>query len=355
MSKKIFVMLLLILVVLVSFVCGKKLAVLPELKKPLVMVIQGNELYILDGVEVYVYSLQDYRLITKFGKRGEGPSELLPNEEIPLNLRLVNGDIFLNSQTKMVYYNKEGKMIKEKTLPFLCMQIAPIGEGFAVVKVNLDGGGVLKLDVVLCDAQLKPIKTLVSLDRNAMSPSGKIVIPTPYIYLHCAGDTLFVTGGNQQDFQIKVFDKSGNPMPSIQTQYDRVELTGSFKNELLDWFKTARFSNMPPEVFQRLYFPDYLPAIRELVVTNSGNGIGSSNGNGGRIYVQTYKQQDNRSEFFVFDFHGKQLNRVLLPTASSDKIKLNHETMFTFHENSYYYLVDNADKEEWELHMETLN
>lgn len=349
MSRKIFVMLLLVLVVLVSLVYGKKLAVLPELKKPLVMAIQGNELYILDGVEVYKYSLKDYRLITKFGKRGEGPSELLPNEEISLNLRLVNGDIFLNSQTKMVYYSKEGKMIKEKTFPFLCMQIAPIGDGFAVVRVNRGDGGVLTLDVVLCDAQLKPIKTLASLDRNAASPSGKIVIPTPYIYLHCADDTLFVSGGIQQDFHIKVFDKSGNPMPSIQIPYDRLELTGSFKNELLDWFKTSRFSNIPPEIFQRLYFPDYLPAIRDIVVTNSGNG------NGGRVYVQTYKQQDNRSEFFVFDFHGKQLNRVLLPTASSDKIKLNHETMFTFSGSGYYYLVDNADKEEWELHMETLN
>ncbi len=347
MSKKILVILVVLLVVSVSFVDGEKLAVLPGLMKPVVLAIQENELFILDGVEVYVYSLRDYRLLTKFGKKGQGPGELVPDDEIPLQLRLVDGNIFLNSQTKMIYYSKDGKMIKEKAFPFLCMQIVPLGEGFAVVKSLTGDSPGIKLAVVLCDAQLKPIKTLVSFEKDEAANLGRIVIPTPYIYLHGAEDTLLVWGGIQRDFDIKVFDKRGNSLPAIRMPYDRLELTGSFKDELMEWFKTGRFGSAPAEVFQRIYFLDYLPAVREVVVT--GNRSGS------RVYVQTYKQQTNGSEFIVFDGHGKRLNRVFLPTASGDKIKLNHETLFTFDGNRYYYLVDNLDNEEWELHMETLN
>jgi len=336
-------MLVVLLVALASFVDGKKPAVLPELKKPSMMVTQGNELFILDGVEVYVYSLRDYRLLTKFGKMGAGPGELIPDDEISLHLRLVEGNIFLNSQTKMVHYGKEGKLIKEKAFTFVSMQVAPLGEGYAAVKVTPGGSvGAIKLAVVLCDSQLNPLKTLVSFDKDEAANFGKIVIPTPYIYLQCGKDTLYVWGGNQRDFEVKVFDKRGNPLPSIQMPYERLELTDSLKKEVIEWFKTGRFRNVPAEVFQRLYFLDYLPAVRNVAVAGSHSGD--------RVYIQTYKQQGGDSEFFVFDGHGKFLKRIFLPTASGDKIKINNETLFTFDGDRYYYLVENIDKEEWELH-----
>jgi hypothetical protein len=332
----------------VSFLCAKKLAVLPELMKPGVMFIQENELFVLDGVTVYVYSLQDYRLMVKFGKRGHGPGELVPNDEITLNMHWVKGNIFLDSQTKFIYYSKDGKMITEKTLPFTCMQIAPLGNGYAVVKVNVLETGEITLDVILMDEQLNPIKTLISINREELSPQRKIIIPPPYIYLQCVEDRLFVTGGAQRNFYIQSFDKQGNPLQPIQMPYDRLELSASFKKELSEWFKSSsRFGSVPPEVFQRISFLDYFPAIRDVVVTDKQGG--------GRVYVQTYKLRDNNSEFYVFDSQGKVLKHVFLPTASGDKIKLNHEKTFTFYGNAYYYLVDNEDKEEWELHMEGLN
>ena len=122
MFKKI-LLLLVLLLVFFSLNFPRKLAVLPELMKPGNIEIDGDNLYALDGVVVYVYSMKNYHLLTKFGKKGQGPGELVPNDEIPLQMRLVNGNIFLNSQTKMIYYSKEGKMLKEKSLPFTCVNI----------------------------------------------------------------------------------------------------------------------------------------------------------------------------------------------------------------------------------------
>jgi hypothetical protein len=85
------------------------------------------------------------------------------------------------------------------------------------------------------------------------------------------------------------------------------------------------------------------------VVTNKNAG------KSGKIYVQTYKQKGSLSEFFVFDFKGNLMKKVFLPTASRYKVKLNHEIAFTFYNNKYYYLKENLDAEEWELHMEEVN
>jgi hypothetical protein len=331
-------------VVLVSYVFPKKLAVLPQLIKPGVIAIDGEAIYVLDGVEVYVYSPKDYQLVNKFGKRGSGPGELIPNDEIPLHMKLVNGNIFLNSQTKMIYYSKRGNLIKEKTLPFMCMQIVPLGDGFAVSKVAAEKNGEITFNVVLCDARCKPVKILTALEKNDASRRGKIVIPPPYIYLHCTNDMLFVTGGNKKDFHIEIFDKKGNPLPPIQQAYQRLRLSDSFKNELLDWFKTDnRFKNIPLEVFRRLHYQPYLPAVRDVVVTPN------------RVYVQTYKQKSHDSEFFVFTLKGKPLKRVFLPTATRYKVKLNADTVFTFYNNAYYYLLEGSDSDHWELHMEEIN
>jgi hypothetical protein len=51
---------------------GKKLAVLPEVNRPGFIEIDGEKIFILDGVTVKIYSMKDYRFLTKFGKEGQG-------------------------------------------------------------------------------------------------------------------------------------------------------------------------------------------------------------------------------------------------------------------------------------------
>jgi hypothetical protein len=348
MIKKMFILLVLLLVFF-SIAFSKKLAALPDLMKPVNIEIDGKKIFMLDGVSVHVYSMSDYRLLTTFGKRGQGPGELVDDGEIPLHMRLVDGDIYLNSQTKIIQYSKEGRILKEKTFPFVCLQIVPLGEGFAVERFGLDGDGVISINVILYDARLKPVKTLTSLEKDDLSKKRRIVIPTPYIYLYRANDTLLVTGGNHRDFCIEVFDAKGNPLDPVGIPYQRLALTRSFEMELIEWLKTdSRFSGVPAEVFQRLHFLDPLPAIRNMV-TDTGPESG-----GGRIYVQTYKQRNGLSEFFIFDFKGSLLKKTYLPMVSRSKVKMNHEVMFTFYNNKYYYLKENPDTEEWELHTKDL-
>ena len=80
----VFITLLLVVFSMASF--GKKLATLPGLFRPYPIAVDDQQLYVCDGVEVRIYSLEDYSLKAKFGKPGEGPQEFMHNPSAPASI-----------------------------------------------------------------------------------------------------------------------------------------------------------------------------------------------------------------------------------------------------------------------------
>lgn len=95
------------------------------------------------------------------------------------------------------------------------------------------------------------------------------------------------------------------------------------------------FFNMLKQVVE---FPTYLPAIRNIA------------GGKNRLYVQTYRKKQDLSEFLVFGEKGKMLKQVYLPDKWRYKIKINPDVTFTIKNGCYYYLVEDLENEQWELH-----
>lgn len=341
-AKKILMFLLLILLFL-SFGFAAKLAVLPEVNRPGFIEIDGNKLYVLDDVEVKIYSMTDYRLLRKFGKVGGGPGELLPNDEIPPQMQVINGEVFLNSQTKWIRFSTSGQVINEKAVPFMGMQIIPVkmGELYTISRVGFDESRNIFFRVILYDNDLKEVKTVYTSEKSpTLAGTGKVTVPPNFTYMCCSGGRLFVTSGRREKFHIDVFDLDGNPLKPITLEYERPRWTDSFKKEVIDWVsKFPRYRTSPEIVKQKLVFPEYMPAIRN--VTASDN----------RVYVQTYKKKGDRSEFLVFDVNGKLLKRVFLPDTCRYIIKTNPDVTFTIKNNKYYHLAKNEKTEQWELHV----
>ena len=65
------------LVVLIpNFLIGGQSIVLPEIMQPSDLIVDGNHLYILDkDYSISMYNIPSFKLVKKFGKRGEGPGE----------------------------------------------------------------------------------------------------------------------------------------------------------------------------------------------------------------------------------------------------------------------------------------
>lgn len=110
----------------------KKIATFPDIYRPSMMDISNNEVYILDGYSVKVYSLDGFRFLREFGKKGEGPGELSTTSDTGLTMIVKGENVYLNSVYKIIVYGKTGKIIKEKKFRDFLVEAVPIGENYVL-------------------------------------------------------------------------------------------------------------------------------------------------------------------------------------------------------------------------------
>ena len=81
-------LILVILILVVSLFCySEKVAVLNEIMKPsLSFAVDGTQLYIPEEGQIFIYSTNDYKLVKKFGKAGEGPQEFRLHPRLPMTI-----------------------------------------------------------------------------------------------------------------------------------------------------------------------------------------------------------------------------------------------------------------------------
>jgi hypothetical protein len=282
--------------------------------------------------------------LRKFGKKGEGPGELLPHPEISPQLELYNDNVIVSTPRKIVYFSKEGKFLKEKSLRFFSAQIVHLGENYVMSKVTTNPEGIQMIGVIIHDPQFNEIKTVYSRKRKSPMRKGKMVIPPTLLYNRTSKNKLFVFD-QIKGFHIDVFDKKGNPLKPIDVSYEPIKVSKAYKNEVMVWLKTQKFyKRLPPQMKNMFAFPQYLPVMKTFLVKAD------------KIYVQTYKEKDNRAEFYIFDFNGKVLKHVFLPVDLLNwKIQASPSALFTFWKNKFYYLFDNVEKEVWELYSTSVD
>jgi len=83
--KKVMFLVILSLLLLAAFVWAENPGTLEGVLVPEMIQVSGDELYVLEGATIYVYSLKDLKLLCKFGQKGEGPGELKIMEAFPNN------------------------------------------------------------------------------------------------------------------------------------------------------------------------------------------------------------------------------------------------------------------------------
>jgi hypothetical protein len=337
--KKVFVIFFMIIILFSSFTAAKKLTVLEELTNPAMMEIDGNELFVLDDVEVHVYSLQDNRFLRKFGKKGEGPGELLPQPDVPVIMKIYSDYILLYVTNKMIYYSKTGEVIKEKRIPFVTFQILSFGKNYAATKFTRSNQGGSQVTVMILNDEFKELKKLYETELLNDFRKGKIAFPFMDIFLQCTTDQLFIVD-QKSELEVLRFDLDGNQLTPIKHSYQRIKVTEEYKKRSWDWLiMQPAFKTAPDEVKRMLYFLEYLPVIRYFHISDN------------KIYIQTYKTKKALSQFFIMDQKGSILKTVFLPGADKERLRPTPALTYAFKDNKYYYLVDKPDEEEWELHV----
>ena len=88
------------------------------------------------------------------------------------------------------------------------------------------------------------------------------------------------------------------------------------------------------------------PPIRDILVKE------------GKIYVRTFITKDDKEKYHILDLKGKELKTVFLPkpmpASYITRLANRPVRFFDIANDRFYYIVENEDEEEWELHIEPI-
>lgn len=322
---------------------AEKLADLPQLARPEQILMKDNRLYVLDGIHVYIYTMENFKLAKKLGKKGHGPGEMIQNEEVHARMVLVDNGVFISNPLKSVTLDLEGKVIHEKRSPFFMMQSFPFHDKIAVTRfVHDEVEDTNRVKTLLVDKNLENPMELCSYDHPNSFSRGRIYVPFTTIIMRNYGGKLY-THFRLNSSRIQVWDSQGKRIQVIEPPIPSIKLTPVHKTKIMQWFeRSPRTKEMPTAVFERIkklfVFHKTFPKIRNYHVEQD------------RIYIRTNQSKDNTHQFLVLNLKGKLLKEMYLPEGDNEIISIGSTKLYCFRGNTYYYITENEDSEMWELH-----
>ncbi|HLP48131.1 MAG TPA: hypothetical protein VK186_12030 [Candidatus Deferrimicrobium sp.] len=308
----------------------EKIIPLPELNQPRFIAIDGNRLFISEQFVIYIYSLEDNRLIKKFGSQGEGPQEF----KYGTMMNLYSDGLAVISYGKISYYTRDGDYIKENRTP---IHFYP-------------GAKILTKDLfVSLKNYVEPQKSLWILDAN-FKPiievyKEKIVHRKEEFF---ANFWMFTAAENkifsvkESEFQVGIYDTNGKEVASISREYKRVKFPQGFKEEIFQYINSINTSEETRQRMKKiLIFPDFLPAISNLFYFDN------------KIYINTFAREKDNNEFFVYTTDGEFIERILLPITP---VYNGYMFFYPYYikDGKLYQLIENENTDCWELHISAL-
>jgi hypothetical protein len=307
---------------------GEKLTTLTEVMKPNGLVVDDEWIYVTEGTAIFIYAKKDLTMKKKFGKAGEGPGEFLTFVDVnPQEDHLI-----INSLGKISYFTRDGVFRKElrarggiSNTVFLPLEKGFVGLGFTQEE------GIQYATVNFYDQKLDKGKELYRMKTPAQQ-SGKIEFPPKSFVYQVLDNRIYVIG--KEGFTIDVLDHTGNLHFSIgQKNYKRRKFTAEDEKQFRDALK-LRMRGTYEQFKNRLAFPDYFPEILSFFAADK------------KLYVATWKRDDGKTEFFIFDPKGKLIKHVFIPLAFQDILQ---PFPAAIKGGQLYQLIENED-EEWQLH-----
>ncbi len=327
MTKRVYIVLGL-LVLLSGITFGKVVATLSEVMKPLQIVIDEDQLYVIEKAKIYIYSLKDYKFIKMFGKPGEGPGEFNSiTSIIPFK-----GSILVNSLGKISYYKKNGSLINEKKIDSSFatggLNLYPLKRGFVGNRTTMKEK-VLYKTINLFDSDFKKVKEL---NEMLAASKNKFNLLSKSFFYQTYRNKIFIS--SKTGLSIDVLNDKGEKLYIINYQnYKRRKFNEETIRE-----KMKRKNKQKYEILKnRLKFPEFYPEILKFFISDE------------KLYIATWKWENKKIEFFIFTIKGKLLNHTYIPLFFNDGM-FPYPHPLTINNNNLYQIVENEDTETWELH-----
>jgi hypothetical protein len=348
--KKIIIVVMCILFT-VSLVQGEKLGVLGEVLKPDSIEISGDRLYVVEGATFLVYSLEDLKLIDKFGREGEGPGEL-KTMPFPTNSIVAFPDkLFVDGAGKVIFFSRDGKLLKEiRKKGNMTFTTRPVGKNFlAVHAFASEKDKKFYLALSLLDPEMNAKKMLYKQEYPESDTEIPMIIDS--LHFEVYKDKIYVEESDK-GFFIEVFDSSGSRLYEIKKDFTAPEIANEDKKTLLEDFKNDHMSRMMInsrggwENFKKtmnFIYPRTFPCIQDIIVT------------GDKIYVLTYDKKGDKEKVVIMDLEGKVIGTSYLPIPQKSSYTARalgrDNRYYAIVNNKFYYVKESETDENWEFHV----
>ncbi|NIM12466.1 MAG: 6-bladed beta-propeller [Candidatus Aminicenantes bacterium] len=326
-----------------ALVFSKTVVPLPELTgDPQTITVDKERIYITNTPEILIYSVKDYKFLTKFGKKGEGPGEFMFIGPWNMHITVLPKELLVVSQSKISYFTKEGKflrMLKIDPMVRTFFRVKPLGDGYIGVTAEHEGKGAFKFWYYIYDSQFRKQKKLsVVFNRGT---DGKItpITQSPILSKYEICDNkIFLSESENSKGIIDVYDNQCNKLYAIEQDYEKIEFTKEDEKAYLKRFVTQGEKENYERVKHRYVYPKYFPAWQNFVIDNN------------KIYIQTFKRnkEDTANEFYILDLKGKLIKKVWVPVEEFFDFAPHP---YTIKDNKIYQLVENLETEQFDLHI----
>ncbi len=327
---------------------AEKVANLPELEKPTDILLYNDKGFIMDGASVKVFDIKSGKFKFKFARKGEGPGEIKTSPFLTNTLTLHKGNIAIDSLDKVIFYSQEGKFLRErKKGRFLALQVKPIADNFIVKGIDRLDKKTEYITLSLYDGKMQKIKEIARQRSNIQLDSVELIPDS--LHFTIIGEEVYVEK-SYKGFLIEVYNKRGDLVKEIKNKSQKLKVSTENKNYALN-----RYKNDPlvkqfgfEQLKSRISFKysKIFPEIQDIL------------DNGENLVIKTFKEKDKKIQYMIFNKKGDLLKNVLLPKTWEGEM-ISHlngvePKLFKFNEGFFYYLKENLENEEYELHREKI-
>lgn len=312
---------------------------LSQVGKPEMIAVDQDLLYVLEGTTIHMYRLDKGEYLGNFGKDGEGPGEIKKNPfGGPILVVPFQGKLFVTSMGKLTVFSRSGEFIREYKVN-ASDSFYPFADRFVCMGTHEVSEGKMVMAVFMSDAELNRGKLLYASDFE-VGQNFRFEFPMTPFYPTMTDDQLFIIAG-KEGFVIDAFDQQGNKQYRIEKEEPLISLPATYQAETEKAFKrnpnfAAAWEFMKNRISYKKHFPQvygYFP-------------------DGNRLFVLTYKMRGDERECIVMDLKGKEIRRIWLPIP--EVYGFDFGAQFTAADSVFYYLKENEETENWELHTRSL-
>jgi hypothetical protein len=262
------------------------------------VVDEGGSILALDfkdqKIKVFDSTGKFLRLI---GKPGQGPGELGMASGIQL---MTDNTLVVEDATnrRLALFKPTGEFLKNISMAdkLGLVNILLDGKGNAMGREMglVEGNAKMFFEIKKFDPDLKPLFTLDKIEFPIPVPgSGTKINILEMISAYQFDPAGNIYYGRNADYEIKIYSPEGKHIRTIQKEYDRVKVTQTDIDEMLERIPNATPGVNIKEMFS---FPEYFPPFQFFLLDDQG-----------RLYVRTFTKGKAKGEYEidVFDPEGK--------------------------------------------------